>query len=697
MADRERHIIDRLKKDWTSRLIVSSILIAVAGTIISSVLILKIFTGGWIWISAAAALSAIVSYYLCYTKISSRDVSSYLDKTQPVVEESTWLLEKPESELNYFERRQVDKIKKALPEKIALPPAIRKKWNLAIGSCIGALAFAFVMYLIPVYPTQLIPSSQQNKPELANETKLPGISKVSITVLPPAYTSKPSRKQERFNIEAEEGGTIEWSLSTSMPADSLLLVFNDSAEIVMKPGPEKTSWSAKKVLRASGFYRVKLGEQLSEFYRLDMIKDQLPEITVHAPASNSTIEPGMLYKTLVDVSIHDDYAISSTAIVATIASGSGESVAFREQRIPFGGFASGRTAYRFNKTIDLQQLKMAAGDELYFYVSATDNHNQEKRSDVFIVRIEDTAQLMSLEGLASGIDIKPEYFRSQRQIIIETEQLLKDQGSMSKEAFSAKSNDLGTDQKLLRLRYGKFLGEETDAEIGGHEHEGDEKETDVGAIMDSYTHQHDNSEDASFFDAETKKQLKATLAEMWKAELQLRTIKPRDALPFEYKALRLLKDLQHKTRAYVSKTGIKTTPLDPGKRLTADLGGIQQPVAIRKKGSLADEVTMLRQALGALEELRSGEKISNETLAMLQAAQIKIGEQASREPGKYLQAFSAMNRILKNEFNPADLDQAGMGIMRAINITGPSPVKSKSGPDIKLSDRYFKKISVIHE
>jgi hypothetical protein len=38
--------------------------------------------------------------------------------------------------------------------------------------------------------------------------------------------------------------------------------------------------------------------------------------------------------------------------------------------------------------------------------------------------------------------------------------LLKDKDSISVEKFNNRSNDLGIDQKLLRLRYGKFLGEE---------------------------------------------------------------------------------------------------------------------------------------------------------------------------------------------------------------------------------------------
>jgi hypothetical protein len=307
---------------------------------------------------------------------------------------------------------------------------------------------------------------------------------------------------------------------------------------------------------------------------------------------------------------------------------------------------------------------------------------------------------MSLEGMSSGIDLKPEFFRSQRQIIIETEQLLKDQGKISQEVFNNKSNDLGTDQKLLRLRYGKFLGEETDAEIGGeHDEEGHEEghEQEGQNALDRYTHMHDNAEDATFFDAETKKQLKATLAEMWKAELQLRTLKPRDALPFEYKALRLLKDLQQSTRAYVSKTGIKTIPLDPAKRLTADLGGIQSPVIVRKATPAEENKLVIRQALGVLEQLRTGEKISGPSVLVLQNVTMQVSEKATAEPSKYLPVLTSVNRIIKNKFSAADLDVAGNGLLQLIKKGELVPVKVKGGPAQKLSDQYFIKISAIND
>jgi hypothetical protein len=71
-------------------------------------------------------------------------------------------------------------------------------------------------------------------------------------------------------------------------------------------------------------------------------------------------------------------------------------------------------------------MDMAPGDELYFYVEALDNHAQATRSDLFIVSLTDTAQVTLAEAMTLGINPVPEYFRSQRQIIIDTEKLLKE-------------------------------------------------------------------------------------------------------------------------------------------------------------------------------------------------------------------------------------------------------------------------------
>ena len=56
----------------------------------------------------------------------------------------------------------------------------------------------------------------------------------------------------------------------------------------------------------------------------------------------------------------------------------------------------------------------------------------------------------------------PAYFRSQRQIIIDAEALLKEKPKLAQEKFVQRSDNIGVDQRLLRLRYGQFLGEESE-------------------------------------------------------------------------------------------------------------------------------------------------------------------------------------------------------------------------------------------
>ena len=223
--------------------------------------------------------------------------------------------------------------------------------------------------------------------------------------------------------------------------------------------------------------------------------------------------------------LKDDYGIADASVMATVSSGKGEAVKFKEQELRWNeGFGGYGTAYSLSKVLDLGALGLKPGDELYFYCRAKDNRGQESRTEMYIISLADTAQLMSLEGMAMSTDVKPEYFRSERQIIIETEQLLKEKDTLALTVFQSRSNDLGIDQKLLRLRYGKFLGEEAEE---GEPGSGDT--TDFGAfgdatkILDVYTDKHDNAEDATYFEPGVKQQLKATLSEMWKAELKLRT------------------------------------------------------------------------------------------------------------------------------------------------------------------------------
>jgi hypothetical protein len=435
----------------------------------------------------------------------------------------------------------------------------------------------------------------------------------------------------------------------------------------------------------------------SDLYPIEVIPDLPAIIKILEPKPHTTIDIGQVPKVNLLVTLNDDYGISDAHISATLSSGKGEGVSFTEKKLSFNTNFSNKKSLSLTKTLDLTALGMKPGDELYFFVMAKDNHGQGSRSDVYLISIVDTTELMSMAGMANGIDLVPEYFRSQRQIIIDTEKLLKEQGAISTEEFKNKSNALGMDQKLLRLRYGKFLGEESETAIGGdHDHdEGEEHPTvafgDVQALMDEYAHKHDIAEDATFFEPELKKQLKAVLNEMWSSELRLRTYKPQEALPFEYKALRLLKDLQQKSRAYVAKTTLKTTKLKMEKRLSGELVKIVQPTqtaSFENTDRTADELKML---LAILEQRKLGKVFNYGDRELLRAGEKHLILAASNQPTAYLNALKGLRQIsTANKIVIKEIDEVQKAIQKLLGTEMVRPQKNTVAPDASLYHSYFK-------
>ena len=689
-------IIEGLRRQWVNMAVAANVLIAIAITAILFVLLYKIIGLSAWWLLPTATLAGVMIFVLrTQWKINQQDVARYINRAIPQAEESTHLLLKPTETLSFLERLQVRKVEAvvaALPPINPLKSEIRKAFILLMVSLVSA---SLLYFFVDNSPINLQSSFEENilmttKPEL----KLAEIKSTKITITPPAYTGKPDRRQDRFNIIVEDHSTVVWELETSVTVQSLQLKINDKTWLTMQPvNAAKTKWQVQKTIMQPGFYQVKVNSTLSELYRIEMIKDKPPVIIIKSPVTGTVIKSGQPRQFLLNAILSDDYGIQDARIFATIASGNGEAVKFKEQQIGFNNFSSGSKNSQLQQVINCRALGMQPGDELYFFVRAIDKNNQQTRSDIIIITLEDTAQLMSMDGLVMGLDLKPEFFRSQRQIIIETEQLLKDRDTISVQAFNTKSNDLGIDQQLLRLRYGKFLGEESNTQIGGDhdDHEGESSPVfgDANAILDQFSHKHDIAEDATFFDPETKKQLKATLAEMWKSEGKLRLYKPVEALPFAYNALRLLKDLQQKSRVYVAKTSSKTTPLQPKeKRLTGELDKITQPLLQSNTKPPNSGAVTLRQAMGTLEILKE-RPISAAEIEPLQQAGQQLVEAASASPAKYLSAIEAYKRIVNGNRNSTDIQKVQKALQSILKSPATVPYQKSVAPSSKLSLQYF--------
>ncbi len=699
---RGKHYIQNIRSKW---LVIGYLQIMIWGAAISLMLgiIFSHFLSFGFWIFPFFFIASILLLLLVQPiwKISNNVIARYLDQTYPQLEDSSTLLLREEEDLSTLQQLQVHKITQMLPlpRVLAIPS---KRLGFSVLAFVASLGLTFGMALLPNNKGALL----ENKPAAITteipEHTLPQISNYEINIAPPMYTRQRTRSQTQFAIKAELGASVIWNLKTNQKIHSFKVIFNDSERIKPKPrNSDSTSWSFSRKIEKQGFYQIELNGIKSDLYPIDIIPDLPVVIRLSQPKPQTTIDVGEKQAINLEVNLNDDYGIRYASISATMASGKGESVAFTEKRLAFDFQFNNQRQLKLRKYIDLKQLGMKPGDELYLFVEAQDNFGQRSRSAVHTVSIVDTAELMSLSGMTSGVNLIPAYFRSQRQIIIDTEKLLAEKSTLSANEFKSSANNLGVDQKLLRLRYGQFLGEENETEIGGEHHDNDghdhgrteEKFGDVQAIMDRYAHKHDIAEDATFFEPEIKAQLKAVLNEMWKAELQLRTYKPQEALPFEYKALRLLKDLQQKSRAYVAKTTVKTAALKPEKRLTGELDKITNPTQ-QVYYEITDKTKAeLHVLLAVLNQHQTGKAFSANEIALLKTGEIQLINAAASHPTTYLTALKSI-RKLNGETKPSitDLNIVAKAIYRIIGNELPLPQAPIINGTRKLSEDYFNQL-----
>ena len=136
---------------------------------------------------------------------------------------------------------------------------------------------------------------------------------------------------------------------------------------------------------------------------------------------------------------------------------------------------------------------------------------------------------------------------------------------------------------------------------------------------------------------------------MWDAELHLRLSDPAKSLPYQYKALRFLKEISNDSRIYVHKTGFDAPPIKEEKRLTGELDEVRGTID-RYAVSDANEHKALSDALKLVEKKVHSEhrQLTEKEKQVLRLAGEKIASLAIASPGQYLETLSILQRITKS-------------------------------------------------
>ncbi len=437
------------------------------------------------------------------------------------------------------------------------------------------------------------------------------------------YMGIPATSIDTPAATVPEGSVLQWTLRFAPIPEQVELVFHDGERLALERNGD--AWVGRRRIDRPALYHLQLEHPLPRAQaaqnRIDVVVDQPPELRVLKPLQTLTLAaPGQGLWAL-EFEASDDYGLSPTAELSiTRTVGSGENISTRQQLITLHG-RGGPRLMRYVHQIGLASFGMVAGEDLIARLSISDRRSPSAHTVVspsYILRWPPPAVIESSDLDGQLKRVMPAYFRSQRQIIIDAEALLQEKPRLVAQRYLERSDSIGVDQRLLRLRYGQFLGEETggtpqllptnDAqdvhqtnlpievasegpapavtpiptqatEAGdGHDHaEGIQRQPTFGeetAVLEQFGHTHDQAEAATLLDPATRELLRSALNEMWQSELKLRQGQPDRALPYAHRALKLIKQVQEADRIYLPRVGSQLPPIDPGRRLGGERSGI---------------------------------------------------------------------------------------------------------------------------
>ncbi|MCU1087325.1 DUF4175 domain-containing protein [Stenotrophomonas sp. GD03958] len=544
-----------------------------------------------------------------------------------VSEDSADLLFADVTALNPLQQRQRTHVLATLERAT---PELRPRWPrraLAL-SWIAGLAVAVLAFGWPRSSPGAAPARTPARGGTAAAGPL-RLQSTRLRIDAPAYTGQATLTQSALDAKVAADSRLSWSLRFDRAPDKAWLQFHDGRRLPLSE--HEGQWQAQDIARTPVLYRVVSEPALAEtrLHRLDVVADRAPSVRVLEPAASLVLGTPGQRQWALRFEASDDYGVAAQATLSiTTTQGSGENITFVKRSVTLAGSGEA-TARRFAHTLGLASLGAQPGNDVIAQLEVRDNHAptpQTGRSSSVILRLPSAEVALGAELEGRIKKTLPAYFRSQRQIIIDAEALIRQRRSLAAEDFVKRSDAIGVDQRILRLRYGQFLGEESEGapkppptsdlptsdaptaeghdddhehvhgtQAGAHDDHGHDHGGAANAdippvfgsatdVLSEYGHTHDHAEAATLLDPQTRATLKAALDQMWSAEGELRQGRPQQALPFAYKALGFIKQVQQAERIYLARVGPELPPIDESRRLGGDRAGLasrELPLAAR--------------------------------------------------------------------------------------------------------------------
>ncbi|NYZ63762.1 hypothetical protein H0E82_13480 [Luteimonas sp. SJ-16] len=423
---------------------------------------------GAVAVGVAGLVTAVFAALWRVRRYDEAWLARALDAARSDMEDSAALLFADPQGLAPLHGLQRSRLTARITDHPTMPPGPAwPKRRLVLACSVGA-ALALAALVWPASPpaddtratVEAEPVAGRNAPVLLGHT---------LRIEPPGYTGLPAQTLDTLDAQAPEGAVLVWSLQFAPHPATVALEGLDGTRLVFARSGDV--WTARSRLSASMLYRIAVDGDVegaaarARPYRIDAVPDRPPRVRVVEPAGTLTLTPDGRRPWRLVFEAEDDYGVAADAqLRLTLTRGTGENVTFEDSTRTLRGQGATRTR-RFETTLDPGALGLQPGGDLIAQLRVLDTRAPEPQAATgpsLILRwpLPEPPDADGLEGLAR--DVLPAYFRSQRQIIIDAEALIAQRAALATDTFATRSDTIGVDQRLLRLRYGQFLGEESE-------------------------------------------------------------------------------------------------------------------------------------------------------------------------------------------------------------------------------------------
>lgn len=718
------------RRKWQLLLLLEAVIVGIGPAILGLVIGLNI-----LWIIAVFLLSTATYFILQKPwNLNLSKITGFIDSRFSAAEYSSGLLTIPDRNLTSLARLQKRKTEKLLEGNIK---NIKPQVNFE-----RAFSFLLVFSILTALIFFSGPSAGNDSNRIDEKTRItftpldsldqsfeaPEILEQQVFVKYPAYTNLGTVSSEEMNIKTLRNSRITWVLRFTQPVKEVFFDTKDDRFAFKLQGSE---YRYGTTATESGFYNFRFEDStgnsyVSKVYYLELEEDQKPEVIIKNLPLFSGFEAEDEKILSFETQISDDYGINNAYIIATVSRGSGEAVKFREEKINFEKVISGNPkSVVLKKSINLDDLKMEPGEQLYFYVEAIDHLKpvpNVARSETYFAEIRDTTEAATAVSGSMGVDLMPDYFRSQRQLIIDTEKLIAEKDQISEKEFNSRSNELGFDQKALRLKYGEFMGDESESGIAAqshseepaaetdeddedpledytHDHDSENEHNLVPAENDKeedplheYLHNHDDPEESTLFTQSLKSMLREAMNQMWDSELHLRLYEPQNSLPYQYRSLKLLQEIKNSARIYVHRIGFDPPPIKESARLSGDLDEVRSFSENTNKAN-ENQFQAIRKSVSRLEIIIQNDlQLTESDENLFQRAAEELSSLAIEDPLKFIEILSDLKLIAEGKKLTTDrLKQLQKGLLLAIPDNDSRPGIEKAYKD-ELQEMFLKEL-----